>query len=550
MGIRLEFKRDPPGEPLDVILLVLICCYTIFSGILIGLMVRKSRVYIPLKTKNIPLLIAMNIFGVIHTWSAFISNEHISNFISLKQWNCVFWGFFVQYCVGLNGWFVALISRIYTYIYAYKYPDASWDTLQKHKVRLAIGITLPIFLMCVMIWAFGGSKPEQSGIGCTTSILWELPIALWIFICWIAMVYTFIYTSKLIHNPYLREVKEMRQISFAAIVAIAIGAPIVITHAIDTYAGRTIVTFMILLLHLFDSVRLVYSPLFKALKNDQEYARIFKTTLEKREKLVQVTNSDQLRSNELMWNDFLNYCSKIDTMRFTSRNDLYRSRSNKKMKGLLGGDSYTSMIREQHIFANLTSDMRQTKPIAAVNSIRLIDYRKFLLNSRLEEEEEEVVTVENETEDQLGMSIINLEIQNQPKRSSLLKGRNLLFESQWEDVIPRYCMNHEYGMDHIIYDSIADGSSNCYLGDLPKHICDPLREKLISDQEGCAFDIACFDDVSDWIIACLWDNFFITYARENEKDLLANVTRPVFYKEGLLAARLIPDSLEDQSTQN
>jgi hypothetical protein len=86
-----EYPVDPQGFT-DYVVFGLLCASTLVLCVTCyALAVLRSR-YEPLKFKNLDKLYWMVLFGMIHSWSVFVNNEHLEIFVPVSVTSCVLWG--------------------------------------------------------------------------------------------------------------------------------------------------------------------------------------------------------------------------------------------------------------------------------------------------------------------------------------------------------------------------------------------------------------------------------------------------------------------------
>lgn len=85
-------------------------------SLLIVLLIPRVRSYLPVLFQNSKLISLMAISGVIHSGTAFLSNEHVLLLeLYYSKWICMLVTVYIQYFIGLNIWVFCLLKLMINY---------------------------------------------------------------------------------------------------------------------------------------------------------------------------------------------------------------------------------------------------------------------------------------------------------------------------------------------------------------------------------------------------------------------------------------------------
>lgn len=303
-----EYRPDPDSW-LDWVLFVILCASSVFLLGSCMLLFYLRRFYDPLRYKNIPKLTYMAVFGCIHMWSTFINNQHLEILEPTQVLHCAFWGYWMQYAVGLCGWFFVLLKRILLYGKAYRPAYRDMPLRQKRALdwSLCLAVILPIWGICIGLTSTGGSSYDPELETCYSGILWKVLVAVWVMLCCVMFFTCNRLIIQSIGKAYLNEYKPFNSIILMGIFTIIVKAPIHFFGMTGHVSGRLIDSSAVIFLHLFCFFKLIGYVMVKALKNDTVYAHDFRSEIVSR--YPELTSVKSLFEYPDVEESILGYCA-------------------------------------------------------------------------------------------------------------------------------------------------------------------------------------------------------------------------------------------------
>ena len=319
IGIDVSFVDDYPPDPtsaMDYLIFTVLIGYTVILISACFFLLRLKKTYEPLMFKNVPKIVWMIIFGIIHSWAVFISNEHLNAFNDLRFVDCAFWNFWLQYLIGLGGWFVILVRRILVYGRIFYKEFYTMNNTQKGLFEWTLtGVFIvPIFFICIGVSVFSGSYYDVDDETCFTHLPWKILTLLWILICCVTLLLmNRIIISSMNRNSYFSEYRPINAILVVGSLVIMIKVPIHFFGLVGHIWGRTIDTSAIIFLHIFSFCCLISYTTWKAITRDQVYAENHKSSY--RHLYPELESIKPLISDPVVLDDFLKFCSVQGNLR-------------------------------------------------------------------------------------------------------------------------------------------------------------------------------------------------------------------------------------------
>ncbi len=324
--VRFTINNDNPVQPTglpDWIALCYISTATVAILISIIIMLIRGGKYAPLRAKDVPKIIVMGIFGLIHIWFAFMTNEHFEFLTRLQRFQCSVFSFWLQYLLGLNMWFIVLVLRLETYIWIFSERTKNVTKLKFRVVQLitTLALTIPLIGLCIIVSSTNGSIWDEGKRQCTTDILYKFILLGWIVAEMILLITIFFMMKKILTSNYYKEYEPLGNIILLGITIIIVNGFIVVFGGLSYSIGRAIATILIGTLHVFTLFRLAGYTLWKATICDNRYATRFITS--QKNALVGVYRMEDIiddPENGEIIDDFLKYCNQQKDFSYTDPN--------------------------------------------------------------------------------------------------------------------------------------------------------------------------------------------------------------------------------------
>ena len=283
----------------------------IFASVILTILpvafyVKKE--YILLKTRNVPQLMLMCLFGIIHIWGAFIDHDHFETSRNIQKSNCSFWGFWFQYFMGFNPWFVVLVLRHQSYLWVF---SKLWQGLKTYpefffsKIVAGIVFVLPLFGICVFVSVWDSERWDLELGRCVTDVEWKIVLLSWIVFCLSTIAFLNVWVKWILPSLYY-EYEPMNSIVRLGIEVIVVNS-LISMYGLSSYSiGRTIATMLIVFLHLYSMYALTFKELYFAITNNNQAVSQF---LKSHKNLILVANEiGDILDDSRICEDFIDYC--------------------------------------------------------------------------------------------------------------------------------------------------------------------------------------------------------------------------------------------------
>ncbi len=280
------------------------------------LLMITRRKYAPLRAKDLSKLIAMTIFGTIHIWGAFVTNDHFEYLRNIQRPECSLFSFWIQYFLGLNLWLIVLILRLKTYMWVFYDTDNHSNPVHFicWQVITTAVLALPILLICLVTTLQNGVTWEPIHGHCVTHLPYKILLLAWIAFGLITMIYFHVRIRRKLTTDYYREYEPLGNIVQAGIVVVVFNGLIIFFGGLTFPIGRTIATCLVASLHLFALFRFAGYEMFKAAICDNAYESKFMHN--QRILITKGVTIKDLMGDEQIIEDFLCYCSSKPPMLF------------------------------------------------------------------------------------------------------------------------------------------------------------------------------------------------------------------------------------------
>ena len=281
----------------------------IFGTIVI---VKKRNTNMAIKSKNVNLLIVMAVSGVIHIWSALISNNQFFILSYIEHTTCVLWNYWLQYLFGLCLWFIAVFLRLITYhsIFSRRLTNIGFSRLNRYKWVVGLVIGGPLVLLFSFLSFTHGQYYDESLERCRTFLIYKVLLTLWIFSTSILLVTYAFFVRKDIQKDFHYEFRPLAQIVIVGITILIINSNIIFLGLLNFSYTRSIATFNIVVLHIFSFYRICGYVIYKALRKDN--FSTYQFLEENQEFSVDLNFVSEFKDDDQakLIQDFLDYCSK------------------------------------------------------------------------------------------------------------------------------------------------------------------------------------------------------------------------------------------------
>ena len=278
MGGTFEFRfdpktrRDPTGWQ-DWVAFGWIASVTCIQIIFVLLIIVK-RHYAPVRLKSTPNLLALMLFGQVHMWATFVANDHFWFWTFARHADCALWSYWLQYFVGLNGWLLVLVARLWNhgYVFARRLRAMSYRMrIALHWVAYA-AIALPLAVLCAAVSYYDADAVDGDLGTCHVSFAWRAMLMVWMVIasCVVATVAS--YVDQDMRRSHKGHFRPLKHVVYAGVFVIASCASIALTGMLPNVWFRLAFTSVVGAFHAFVPVRLVGYRVYKALRGDVDYA--------------------------------------------------------------------------------------------------------------------------------------------------------------------------------------------------------------------------------------------------------------------------------------
>ncbi len=281
----VDIDTDIPVEPTliwDYIVLGGALFFTIYGIIIIIILTKNRNAYLPLKTKNVPNLVIIIVAGIMHVWGTFLANDHIEAFRYIKHIDCTLWSYVLQYALGLNIWFSAILYRCTSYglLFGSMKPGNCFANRDKIRILLMVALSLPICTICLLVFILNGSVYSEEMGTCMSKKIWKGAVLLWIVMGLIVLALFTLFVRNRVTDKFYDESKIMKGIAKWSILIITFNAAISFSEFINFSLGRSFFTLNIIFLHFYADSRMMLDLTIKTIRKQYELLEGVKKTFD------------------------------------------------------------------------------------------------------------------------------------------------------------------------------------------------------------------------------------------------------------------------------
>jgi hypothetical protein len=321
-----ETVEDIPIEETTVwdYLALVVSLFAVIYLLVIVVCLIGNRKYKPLAVKHVPNLVVINVAAAVHVCAVFLSNDHIESIRVIKKINCPLWGYYLQYAVGLNTWFVAILYRCASYNLYFLSKNPHWNKCIRNinavRIGLVVLLSVPIWTICTLVVLYDGSTYSYEIGTCHGPKGWMMAVLAWTVVGLMLLVIFALVTKANVDNKFFNESKPLKTAAYASIVVIVLGGAVSFSGFVNFSVGRSLFTVSIAIFHLVTSTKLTMSLLVNAVKGNYQLVQTVDNELnplkDDRSKWDQValeyaklSNTHRRLSRDCA-NDFIFFCSK------------------------------------------------------------------------------------------------------------------------------------------------------------------------------------------------------------------------------------------------
>lgn len=322
--LHLDSQHIPdPARITDYIIIVLgalFVCIVISFNIILGYL--SSR-WLPVVTKNVPLVYLMSFASIVHIISVFLNESFFFNVTQKIQGiSCVFFYFWLEYFFGLGSFLCVLGLRLLTILFIVV-PEMKPNGGENRKFALKLFFVtifmLPIFNICLLVTVNKAdvyTLPEDyvsEGIFygyCETPNRYKIPLVL-VLICYILLLVGMAFLCKNAHD--LQQTPIIIDIVKVSIPLLVLASFLHFTYTLTYWWGRFVFMLLVMTLHMFSYGRIVFNNLINYLyQNDVQYSKNMELALKNIRKDINTesTNIDvpTLQRYEKIRESFFEHC--------------------------------------------------------------------------------------------------------------------------------------------------------------------------------------------------------------------------------------------------
>ena len=307
----LAMGRVVPTEPTTVYdwiifgWLVFVSVFIIASSV--AIVVKRKR-YAPLRTTTTANLLIMGSFGIVHGWSAFLSNQHFEMWLPITLLDCSLWTYWIQFAVGLSGWLIALLNRMLSHGFVLnknlRYSGRMKRFFWRSVVFLMVFI--PIMGICMGITRTGVAVYDPRMRSCYTPPLWKALVSAWMVWSLVLLCGLNVVVERGTRRSHMSEYKAVRLIVILATLTVMANNLISFTGLVNFSLGRCAYTFLLSFVYLISFAKLSSYKIYKALKDDREYEK--RVLSDFRSCVVIYDNVRDLMQAPQLMEKFLDWC--------------------------------------------------------------------------------------------------------------------------------------------------------------------------------------------------------------------------------------------------
>ena len=324
----LEHVHVDDATALDWVILGCLCLFTGYVLMVSLVIAMNCRGYAPLRAKGVRNFMVINLASLVHVWAVFIANDHIGATKQLKSLHCALWSYIIQYAIGLNLWFVAIIWRCTTYSMLHKVTErrVAWLFAHRHAFRLgtALLLCLPVVTICVLVIELHGSQFSEETGSCASALLFKLLIAGWLLVALCLLILCSYVVNVSVKARFFNEGPQLKRICIFSVLIFVACSLLTFSGAVNTSLGRCLFLALVIAMHTYAISKLMVYILYKSVTADYQLMNDMNDDLSAAIELD--TIDDELVLNDSgLYAEFMVYCR--DRARFSDKTRIIRELS-------------------------------------------------------------------------------------------------------------------------------------------------------------------------------------------------------------------------------
>lgn len=276
IDIHLSPSRPPDPTTWSDYLVVVLLTLVLFGYLYFTRVIRLLTSQWPnLKWINVPMLIAMSVFSMVHLIAVFLTESY---FPSLTDWideqSCILVPFWMEYVIGLGGFSAVLVLRLVSMCMVL-FRSCPSDSMY---VRMVIrtGVILlthgPLVVICIVVSAMDAVEHvEEPHPHCATPIAFRIAIVAWLLYIIVVLVGLTVAVKNAIVAKM--EVEVMSDVVKVFVCMLLIGCVLHFLYLLSYWWGRFMFMIMVILLHTYAYYRYVLPVWAEYMMQGTEEAR-------------------------------------------------------------------------------------------------------------------------------------------------------------------------------------------------------------------------------------------------------------------------------------
>jgi hypothetical protein len=274
--VHLYAGREPDSTTYtDYLILVLLVCilasYIVFNYKII-LLTRRWPI---LRWINVPMLVAMSGFSIVHLLAIFLTESYFESITSrVREMSCTLVPFWMEYLIGMGGFSLTLLLRLLS-LCMVLFPGCYTED---KSVRLLIqmlfssGVLLPILVLCIYVSLTGDAEYKEDPYPhCTTPVGYKIGVVMWLlYVIAILVGMTVAIRHGVVAKMEVDVVVDVVKVSVAMLV---LGCVLHFLYLLTFWWGRFAFLLMACILHTYAYHRYVFPVWVEYSVNGTEEAR-------------------------------------------------------------------------------------------------------------------------------------------------------------------------------------------------------------------------------------------------------------------------------------
>ncbi len=260
IDIHLSPSRPPDPTTVSDYLVVVLLAVILFGYAFFARGIRLLTIQWPiLKWINVPMLIAMSAFSVVHLGAVFLTESYFPSLTDrVDELSCTLVPYWMEYAIGLGGFSAVLVLRLVSMCMVL-FPLCFAESMVKRMIiqgAVVLSTHGPLIVICIVVTAAGAAEHvEEPHPHCATPLGYKIAIVAWL----LYIITVLVGMTVAVRNAVVAkmEVEVMVDVVKMFVAMLLVGCVLHFLYLLSYWWGRLLFMLMVCTMHTYAYYRYV-----------------------------------------------------------------------------------------------------------------------------------------------------------------------------------------------------------------------------------------------------------------------------------------------------